>query len=336
MMPEGVMYRLLLFAWFALGAAADARADASLLRLSHGVPKGRSIAELVDRWAERIGEKAGNQLEIKLFPGNQLLRSKSQVQAVARGHIEAALISNIDWGLSIPEISIFSRPFAFMNYHEFRDFLESPPLANLDMFAGVGAHNLAWIWITDVQGFTSNRRPLVRPADFRQLKIRGMSAQVNTSLMALGAAPVTMSGGEAYQALQTNLIDASLTTLPAVYHRRYYEIQEWCTITPVFITVFTLAVNKTWWKNLDDRMRAIINTESKALEREAVNYAREEDAILPDLLRENGMQIHVHTQAEIERLAGVMLADWEQNFILQTGARGEKMLSYYNAWREQR
>ncbi|NIB40517.1 TRAP transporter substrate-binding protein DctP [Pseudomaricurvus alkylphenolicus] len=311
-------------------------ANTDILRLTHSVPGQMPIARLVDEWAQRIEQRAQGRLTIKIYPGNQLLRTKSMVPSVIRGHVNAAMISNLDWGLTIPEMGIFSLPFGFSGYEEFSDFLRSPALADSDMFAPVGVHNLGWVWVTDNQGFTSNNGPLVTPEHFRQLKIRGMNPVINASLMALGAAPVSMSGGEAYQALETNLIQASVTTLPAVYRRRYFEVQDWCTISPLFVTVFSLVVNKQWWDQQDESVKQIISEEGRWLEQQSVLLAKREDASLPDMIASSGMQVYQQTKADIAVLRAQVMDEWRQSFLQTSGAKGLALLKHFEQWRADR
>ncbi len=304
-----------------------------VLRLSHQVPAQHWIGRIIDEWVKAIETESGQNIDVKTFPGNQLMRSKSHMASVARGHIEAALIANHDWGQTIPAMGIFSRPFGFTNYEAFKSFLAQPAMTTLTQdFADKNMLNLGWIWVTGTVGITSHYKPLVAPSDFNNIKIRGVNSLPNAALVGLGAAPVSISGGEVYQALQTHLIQAAVTTLQGVYARRYDEVQEWCVKSPMFIWVFSLTVNKPWWDRLSPYQQAVIQQHSRILEQQSVENSYRELSSLPERIRERGMKLHNLTENEIEILKQYTIPAWEKTFLQQAGNQGTVLLNAYRYW----
>lgn len=310
--------------------ASDAAIE---LRLSHQVPVQHVIGQLINTWAEGIERDTAGAIHVKTFPGNQLMRTKGHVAAVARGHIEAALISIHDWGQTIPSMGIFSRPFGFSDYQDFKAFLANPAMASLDQnLADKHLINLGWVWVTSTVGITSNHHPLITPSDFSTLKIRGLNALPNAALTGLGASPVSISGGEVYQALQSNLIQAAVTTLQGVYARRYHEVQDWCVMSPLFMWAFSITVNKPWWDMLSQAQQAVVRQHTQRLELQSVVASREELASLPGKIQAMGMKLHLLTEGEIALQQHYLLPAWEQYFLAHSGSQGAHLLSAYQQW----
>ena len=306
---------------------------ATELRLSHQVPVQHVIGQMINTWAEAIERESAGLIQVKTFPGNQLMRTKSHLAGVARGHIEAALISNHDWGQTVPSMGIFSRPYGFDDYYDFKAFLANPAMNSLDQdLADKHLINLGWIWVTNTVGLTSNNHPLITPSDFNSLKIRGLNALPNAALAGLGAAPVSISGGEVYQALQSNLIQAAITTLQAVYARRYDEVQGWCVVSPMFMWAFSVTVNKSWWDSLSPAQQEIVRRHTQNLEQQSIAASREELASLPKKIIDRGMKLHVLTQGEIALQKQFLLPAWEQYFLAHSGYQGERLLNAYKQW----
>lgn len=305
------------------------------LRLSHQVPAQHMIGKMMDDWAQGIEQDTQGDIDVKVFHGSQLVRSKSHISAVARGHLEAALISNHDWGQTLPAMGIFSRPFGFKDYTEFKAFLSHPAMSSIEQsLADKNMVNLGWVWVTNSVGVTSNDKPLVTPTDFNGLKIRSLNRLSNTLFESLGAIPVSLSGGEVYQALQSSLVQAAVTTLQGVYLRRYNEVQEWCVVSPLFIWAFSITVNKDWWEALTLQQQTTLQRHTAELEQQSIIASTRELATLQNDITARGMKVHVLSDAEIARQLEVSLPEWEGAFLQQSGSLGSDVLEAYNNWRD--
>ena len=317
-------------------ATPAAQAESGTMRVSHGVPTQAPIGQLIADWTTRIDQRTGADLRVVEFPSNQLLRTKSEVSAVSRGHIQSVIITNTSWGLTDPYIAGLTRPFSFTSYDEFTDFLATVEIESSPQYAALGVRRLGWIWVADVVGVTSNDQPLDTVERFEGVKIRGLDGLVNSALIALGAAPVTMGGGEAFQALQTNLIEASITTLQAVHQRRYFEVQDWCVAVPMYITAFGVYVNEDWWDAQPQSVQIILEEETAALESESVQLSARELAELPTLIRESGMRYKTMSDSDIAELALTANTAWERAYLAETGAAGKSFLRSFRQWQARR
>ena len=268
-----------------------------------------------------------------MFPANQVLRSKSEVPAVARGHITSVIIQNASWGLTDAYMAGLLRPYSFNSYEEYIDFVEFADIESSPQYQNLGIKRLGWVWFSHKVGFTSNQAPLIAPDDFKGVKIRGLDGLVNAALIELGAAPVTMGGGEAFQALQTNLIDASVTTIQAVHQRRYFEVQDWCVAAPFYVTAFGIYVNEDWWSAQTPEIQAILEEETAALEAATVALADKELAELPDMIRASGMNYQEATPDQISAISSVAIEAWEAAYLEATGENGQQFLDRYRAWK---
>lgn len=312
---------------------AYAESSQQVLRVSHGIPTQVPIGKLISGWADRVRSRAGDELHVVEFPSNQLLRAKSEVTAVSRGHVQSAIIANMSWGLTDPNIAGLLRPFSFGSYGEFTDFLDYANIESSQHYADLGVRRLGWIWIGSQAGFTSNTEPLDSAKDFEDVKIRGLDGLINAALIDLGAAPVTMSGGEAFQALQTNLINASITTVQAVHQRRYFEVQDWCVVAPMYATAFGVYVNEAWWNAQSASVQRILKEETATLEAQSVLLSERELAELPELIRNSGMHYKTMAPKDVAILAAKVTASWDRAFIKETGADGERFLEKFTQWR---
>lgn len=285
---------------FAASVTTAVAADFTM-RLSHQLPPTHHIAKTLDRFAEDVASETGNRVEVQIFGADQAFSASQNHAAVARGQVEAAIVTNFQWGGTIPEMNVITLPFFMTDLERLKRFPGSEAAQLLEAkLLERGVRNIAWLYTSRQSIFTSNSKPLIAPEDFRGMKIRGLSKLVDEGLVAVGAAPATMPGSEVYQALQTGVIDAGLTDVSAGYSRRYYEVQKYGTVTPFFAVYFHLFVTPAWWDGLPDDVREGVARAASKAEQEVFAITEETAADAIVQLREKGMVIHVQSEDEIE------------------------------------
>jgi TRAP-type C4-dicarboxylate transport system substrate-binding protein len=301
----------------ALGVSAQA-ADYEF-RISHQLPPGHHIAQLMEEFAADVAERTDGRVEVQLFGANQAFTPEQNHPAVARGQVEGALSVNFQWGNTIPELNVVTIPYFFTDLDRIRNFPGSEAAALLeDKLLERGVRNIGWFYTTRQSIFTSSRRPLVELDDFEGVKIRGLNPLVDQALIAVGAAPAAMPGSEVYQALQTRVIDAGLTDVSAAYSRRFFEVQDYGTVAPFFTVYFHLYVNPGWWDGLPDDIREAVAEAASDAEQRAIPLTEETAEAAIQQLRDEGMTLHVQTEQEVEAFKAAMQQPVMDAFLAST------------------
>lgn len=302
-----IRHSLLYVLTLLFGLSSLSHAETAVMRLSHQLPPGHHIAQLIERFAGDVAERSEGRVEVQIFGANQAFAPDQNHPAVARGQIEGALSVNFQWGNTIPEMNVVTIPYFFTDLERIRKFPGSELAGILeDKLMERGVRNIAWFYTTRQSIFTSGNKPLITTDDFRGVKIRGLNRLVDQGLIAAGAAPSAMPGSEVYQALQTRVIDAGLTDVSAAYSRKFFEVQDYGTVTPFFTVYFHLYVNPAWWDGLDDDLRTAIQAAAAQAEQDAIELTEQtaEDAIRQ--LQDEGMQLHLQTPEEASAFEAIM------------------------------
>ena len=307
--------------------SASLAADAVQMRISHQLPPKHHLSPIIDSFAADVEKLSGNTIDVQVFGANQLFKPEENYPAVAKGGIEAAVAVNFQWGSTIPVMNVTLMPYTFTDLDAMARFADSPVAKFLnEKLEAKGVKNVAWLFITNTSIFTSNKKPLIAPDDFKGVKIRGLNKMVDSGLVALGAAPAAMAGSEVYQAMQTGVIDAGLTDISAAYSRKYYEVQEFGAVSPFFSVFFHLYVNPKWYGGLSDVQKDAIAKASIAAEAAAMAATKESAAAAPEQLREKGMKITILDPAQIEAMKAVTLPAFEAAFMEEGGDDAKKIL----------
>ena len=315
-----------------LGSLTAQAADVVKMRISHQLPPKHHIAKIIDSWAADIESNSNGTIDVQMFGANQVFGAKQNYPAVAKGEIEAAFSVNFQWSKTIPEMNVTLKPYSVTNIETLRKWPGSKPASYLDdLMMKKGVKNVAWLFTTNMSAYTSKGHPLIAPKDFKGVKIRGLNPLVDKGLIALGAAPSAMSGSKVYSALQTGVIDAGLTDVAAAYSRKYYEVQDHVTVSPLFSVFFHGYVNPKWWDSLTADQQAAINKASATAATQALDVTETSAAKAPDQLREKGMKVHIHTAEEIKVMKDLMEPAFTKSFDEATNGKGQALLDMINA-----
>ncbi|MGE0311354.1 MAG: TRAP transporter substrate-binding protein [Lautropia sp.] len=104
-------------------------------------------------------------------------------------------------------------------------------------------------------------------ADVKGRKVRAAGRSQSEFITALGGTPVTMSFGEVVPALQNKTIDCAITGTISGNLANWHEVTTHLHRTPLSWGQIAYAANGKFWKGLDPRVRTLIDTELKRLEK---------------------------------------------------------------------
>ncbi len=309
------------------GTTAVTATETTVMRCSHQLPPAHHIAKVIDRWAAEIESLSGGEIDVQVFGANALVDAKQNATSVAKGDIECAFSINPQWGKTLPLMNVTLGPFAVSSLEALQKWGGSEAAGFLEeKLLTKGVKNVTWMFTTRSTAITSNGGPLIAPGDFDGVKIRGLGPVPDSGFVAMGAAPSAMSGPKVYQALSTGVIDAGLTDISAAFSRKYFEVQDYVTVLPLFSIYFHGYVNPKWYDGLSAANQAAIDEAGKKAGVWAIEASEEAAGIAPGQLTAAGMNVHIATEAENAALKAVMGPAFDKAFGEASGDDGKKLL----------
>lgn len=161
-------------------------------------------------WADLVRERSGGRINMKVYPGSQLVGGDQTRELVAmrQGVIDMAVFSTINISPQIREMNIFSLPFLLRDHRGFDAVINGE--VGQDLFRVLATREVvpvAW----GENGFrelSNSRREVRRPEDLRGMKIRFAAGVIFSEIFtALGANPLQMSFADLQPALSTGAVD---------------------------------------------------------------------------------------------------------------------------------
>lgn len=279
------------------------------MRISHQWSPSLPTARLLDVFAKTVEDETGGRVDVQIFPAMQLYKADQQHAAVAQGEIEATVITDFMMGGTVPEMVVSLVPFLVRDEAKVQAYPSSEAAKILeDKLRSRMVEPIGWMVESRNALFTSNNRPLSAPGAFQGVKIRGLTPLYDKGLVALGAMPTAMPAAEIYQALQTGIIDATVTGTSGALGRKFFEVQKYGVVAPgISFAKNVFLVNPGWWRDLPEDIRGVMTMAADAMWTASVEENMDplaDPAI--EGLKKNGMEVTVLDDSRTAALAAVM------------------------------
>jgi TRAP-type transport system periplasmic protein len=226
---------------------------------------------------DRIREKSNGQVEVRLFPANQLGTETDVLSQVRNGSIELLILSASILATFVPVSGIANTAYAFGGYADVWKAMDGSLGKYIQsQIEKAGIVPNGRIWDNGFRQVTSSTRDIKAPEDLVGFKIRVPPAPMLTSFFsAIGAAPTPMNFSEVYTALQTKVIEGQENGLSLIATTRLYEVQKYCALTNHSWDGYWPLANRKAWERLPQSLRDIVAAE---LDRSAEDERRDLEA----------------------------------------------------------
>ena len=268
-------------------------AESFVFKLGHAVNERHPYHLGAVKFKEIVEKETGGNVEIKLFPNNQLGTGE-------RAHIEGLQLGTIDIVVtSTGPLSGFERKFMLFDFpFLFRDRAHAFKVLDgeigqhvLGLLEKQGIKGLAW-YENGFRHLTNSKHEVLTPEDVQGLKLRTMENEVHMAIWkAMGADPTSMAWGEVFTALQQGTVDGQENPIPIIYTQKVYEVQKYLSLTGHVFSPAMLLMSKGEFDSLPQEYQTIVlkaAKESAVLQREMIAYMENEQI---EKLKEAGMVV---------------------------------------------
>jgi TRAP-type transport system periplasmic protein len=250
----------ILVAALALGAGpASIRAAEFDLVEAHTTTQDHPYTLGMVRFAQLVRERTGGRVAVQIHHSRQLGDERQVVEGLQLGTIQLTVTSTGPLGGFVPDMNVVDLPFLFRDSaHAYKVLDGEIGRSLLDRFETVGIKGLAF-WENGFRHITTAKKPVVRPADLKGLKIRVMENRVHqAAFRQLGADATPMAWGEVFTSLQQGLLDAQENPIPIVSTFKLYEVQKYLALTGHVYSPAPLLMSKKAWDRLPPELQQIV------------------------------------------------------------------------------
>jgi tripartite ATP-independent transporter DctP family solute receptor len=234
-------------------------ADHLVLKLGHALPPSHNVHVAMEFMARRLGELSGGTVELQIFPGGQLGSEPEMIEQTQRGALSMVKTSAAALESFVPEMAVFGMPYLFRDADHYWKVLLGP--IGKEILAATtpyGVHGLNY-YDSGSRSFYTVKRPILTPADVREMKLRVLPSRTARDLITLlGGGPTPIPYGELYTALQQGMIDGAENNPPSYYTSRHYEVAPFYSLDEHTRVPDLVVVSSQVWDGLSPQVRGWI------------------------------------------------------------------------------
>jgi tripartite ATP-independent transporter DctP family solute receptor len=284
--------RLLLACLIAATGPAALAAAKFNLKLGHAVSTTDGQHAAAMKMAELVKQRTNGEVEITIFPANQLGNDPAMINGVRGGTIDIVSSGASNYNGIVPNTAAMELPFVFRSAQHAYNVLDGAVgIGVLNELAPHGMKGLAY-WENGWRAFTNNKRPVNKPEDLKGLKIRSTPNPYHIqAFRLLGMNPSPMPIAELYTALETGTFDAQEHPINVTWSAKFYEVQKHLTVSNHVYSPIILSMNKAKFDSMPANFQKVLVDAA----REAATYQRNLNAqnaskVVADL-KKSGMQV---------------------------------------------
>ena len=244
-------------------------------------------------------ETADVGLEMRIYPGQSLFGATEQWSAMARGRLDISVFPLAYAAGRHPEFNLTLMPGVVRSHEHAARVNRSRYMDEIRAkIEEAGVLVLADAWLAG--GFASKKGCIVFPDDVRGQTIRGAGKAFEQMLLGAGGSITSMSSSEIYTAMQTGVLDATITSSISFVSFRLYE-QVQCLTAPgdnaIWFMYEPILMSKRSFDRLSEEQKTAVRHAGKKAESFFAEQAQSLDDRTEEAFRKAGVDV-VHLSDE--------------------------------------
>jgi TRAP-type transport system periplasmic protein len=268
--------------------------------LNEDHPEGQGLL----KFKEIVEKKSGGKLKVQTYFSASLGDDLKMTEALQSGTQEITIPSTSPLVGIVKEFGILDFPFLFNTAEEADAILDGPIGKKLlEKLPEHGLIGLAY-WENGFRHVTNSKHRIKTIDDFKGLKLRTMQNQVHIdAFKKLGANPTPMAFSEVFTALESKTVDGQENPLATIKSNKYYEVQDYLSLTKHVYTPFVFLVSKKFWDSLSPEEQKILQDAAVEAGKHQRELSRQEDKKALEELKKTGIKINEVSDEERKNMA---------------------------------
>jgi C4-dicarboxylate-binding protein DctP len=279
------------------GAMAAAKWN---MKFGHDMPEDSAQHVAALKYADLVKERTKGQVEIKVFPAQQLGTDPEMVQQAQMGTLEIVLPPTAKISGFAAQLQLADLPFLFPSKEICYQVLDGPVgdkvLALLDAKGLKGVS----FWESGFKQITANKA-IRKPEDFAGMKVRVMeSPLLIAQYKQVKANPVPIDFAETYNALQQGVVDAQENPLVSIVNMKFYEVQKYTMLSNHGFLGYAFLFSKKVYDGLPADIQKVMRDTARELASfERQDTARREGGYI-ERIKKGGSEIVTLSPQELQ------------------------------------
>lgn len=295
--------------------ADEGGADQRTLRLGMVAAEGSVQHDAAVHFADAVAKASDGSLEIQVFPAGQIGSDESLGQDLSSGALDFAFLNQGSMAGMDPLLDFHYLPYIVTNYAQADELFYGDGIIPQTMTETLAKHDiraLGWYEL-EFRGLSTSKGPIESVDDIHGQKIRVPgSAAIGAFFEEVGAQSVTIPMPELYSALQQRTVDGQDNGLLITYDNRFFEINDYYTLTRHVYASGTIAASESVWGTLSEEEADWIEAAAQETQEWEIAAEREATEEYTTLMQDEGVEVTELDDAALEDFQDVGRAVWDE------------------------
>lgn len=212
-------------------------------------------------FAEEVDEKSDGRISVQVLPAAQLGGDVEIIEQLQAGLVDIAIPPTATLGNFEPKMQMLDLPYLLPNREKMVEVLDGDAGRQiLDLLEPHGMHGAAF-WGAGFRHMTTAGTATDSPEKLSGVKMRTMQSPIIIEqYRTWDANPTAMAFTEVYNALQQGVVDGQENPLANIYSMKFFEVQDYLTMTGHAYHGYAAVVNKNTWDSMPEDLQNIMQT----------------------------------------------------------------------------
>jgi tripartite ATP-independent transporter DctP family solute receptor len=274
------------------GSCLFAAGNVIELKFGHYLVESHPAHIAAQAFADAVAARTNGQIKITIFPNSALGSTQEMLEQTTLGALDLVIPTEPAIAKYANKFNLVTAPFAFKDYAATDKFFAGGFLkwANPDL-EKAGLKYIAR-WEYGFRTYTTSKRQINVPADFKGLKIRTPPDFVNQeTVKALGGMAQTIAFAELPMALKQGVVDGQENPIATIYSNKMWETQKYLSMLNYTYNSTHLLMNKAKFDSLTPAQQKILIEEGTKAGIAMQKVVRDQEASQIKEMKKNGMEV---------------------------------------------
>ncbi|MBY8918445.1 TRAP transporter substrate-binding protein (plasmid) [Nitratireductor sp. L1-7-SE] len=245
----------------AIGAASTVSAQAETWRMAHKMPPDSIEGELFQFFADKVVEKTGGEVEIKVFPNEQLGSDDTVLEQLQIGTVNVYPEGTSYLQKWVPDIKFTSAPFLFDDREHWVRFMQTDLVKGwfkqIEDEAGIALIGSPTAFLRGPYRVMVTDKPWTNLEEMQGTRLRMHPDELAAAAWRhLGAEVRTLAWTEVYESISRGIVDAVNSPIALVEPMKFYEVASHIIRHDEYPQGMAFMTNAKRWNALSDELRA--------------------------------------------------------------------------------
>ncbi len=235
----------------------DASEEVVRIRVAHGASESYHMHLAWLKFKEIL--ERDDRFKVEVYPASQMGNDYEMIESVKTGDITMASPPSSFLVDESPGMAMIELPYVFSSRQEAVAVLGS--LWGSERLKDLEEHGMYGLGYLEngLRHLTNSKVAVRTPEDLKGLKLRTMQVPAHVYLWNdMGATAEGAPFAELYTNLSNGVFDGQENPVSHIYSQKFYEVQDYITLTGHVYTAYVPVVNVDFWRGLDETMQNAI------------------------------------------------------------------------------